>query len=124
MLDRNSDEWRALFARMSGHYLTAHLPDDWGKWPDDVLENFFEDHVWEPLEHWSVDDVFDQIACLTDDVARLLAEPKGANKEEAFWEWIDQCPKGIYVNHDFTDDEDHQKIHVFGFAVPKETEDE
>ena len=75
-LDRNSDEWRALFARMSGHYLTAYLPDDWGKWPDDVLENFFEDHVWEPLEHWSVDDVFDQIASLTDDVARLLAERK------------------------------------------------
>lgn len=42
---------------------------------------------------------------------------------EAFWQWIDECPKGVYVNHDFTDDEDNQKIHVFGFAVPKEGED-
>lgn len=46
-----------------------------------------------------------------------------ASLAEAFWQWIDECPKGVYVNHDFTDDEDNQKIHVFGFAVPKENED-
>lgn len=43
---------------------------------------------------------------------------------EKFWAWIDQCPDGVYVNHDFTDDEDDQKIYVFGFAVPKENDDE
>ena len=37
---------------------------------------------------------------------------------QQFWDWIAECPKGIYVNHDWTDTEDHQKIHVFGFAVP------
>ena len=45
-------------------------------------------------------------------------------KSQEFWAWIDQCPDGVYVNHDFTDDEDDQKIHVFGFAVPKENDDE
>lgn len=37
-----------------------------------------------------------------------------------FWEWIDQCPDGVYINHDHTDDDDDQLIYVFGFAVPKE----
>ena len=45
-------------------------------------------------------------------------------KAQEFWAWIDQCPDGVYVNHDFTDDEDTQKIHVFGFAVPKEEDDD
>ena len=44
-------------------------------------------------------------------------------KAKEFWEWIDQCPKGVYVNHDFTDDDDDQLIYVFGFAVPKEEND-
>ena len=46
-------------------------------------------------------------------------------KSQEFWAWIDQCPDGVYVNHDFTDDEGYdQKIHVFGFAVPKEIDDD
>jgi hypothetical protein len=44
-------------------------------------------------------------------------------KSQKFWAWINQCPDGVYVNHDFTDDEDDQKIHVFGFAVPKEDDE-
>ena len=50
-------------------------------------------------------------------------------KSQEFWAWINQCPDGVYVNHDFTDDEwatefyDDQTIHVFGFAVPKEIDD-
>ena len=45
-------------------------------------------------------------------------------KAKEFWEWIDQCPDGVYVNHDSTDDEDEQNIYVFGFVVPKENEDD
>ena len=48
-------------------------------------------------------------------------------KSQEFWAWIDQCPDGVYVNHDFTEvdnDEDDQKIHVFGFAVPKEIDND
>ena len=50
----------------------------------------------------------------------MTSKDKNQTAEKAFWDWIGQCPKGIYVNHDFTDSEDHQKIHVFGFAVPVE----
>jgi len=45
-------------------------------------------------------------------------------KSQEFWAWIDRCPDGVYVYHDFTDDEDDQKIHVFGFAVPKEIDND
>ena len=45
-------------------------------------------------------------------------------KLQEFWAWIDQCPDGVYVNHDSTDDEDEQNIYVFGFAVPKENDDD
>ena len=41
-------------------------------------------------------------------------------KSKEFWAWINQCPDGVYVNHDSTDDEDEQHIYVFGFVVPKE----
>jgi len=43
--------------------------------------------------------------------------------DKQFWDWIENCPKEIYVNHDYTDDEDKHKIYVFGFAVPKEKEE-
>jgi hypothetical protein len=45
-------------------------------------------------------------------------------KSQEFWAWIDKCPDGVYAYHDFTDDEDTQKIHVFGFVVPKENDDD
>jgi len=41
-----------------------------------------------------------------------------ATPSQKFWDWIAQCPDEIYIHHDFTDTEDHQKIHVYGFAVP------
>lgn len=47
--------------------------------------------------------------------------------EKAFWEWIDQCPEGIHVDHDFimvSDLTPHQKIKYFHFTIPMEKEDE
>lgn len=68
-------------------------------------------------------DLFDRVGAIQPgnrqiDLEQIIMEK--TTKEQAFWDWIDQCPEGVYVNHDFTDDEDEQKIHVFGFAVPKE----
>ena len=31
-----------IFARMSGHFLCQHLPDDWADWPEEKLDKFFE----------------------------------------------------------------------------------
>ena len=30
-----------VFARMSGNFLTEHLPDDWASWSDKKLQKFF-----------------------------------------------------------------------------------
>ena len=32
-----------IFARMSGHFLCQHLPDDWADWPEEKLDKFFEE---------------------------------------------------------------------------------
>ena len=69
-------------------------------------------------------DALDELAAKSRMVITVNVDEQEPTKAEAFWQWIDECPKGVYVNHDFTDDEDNQKIHVFGFAVPKEGEDE
>ena len=46
------------------------------------------------------------------------------SKKEEFLDWIDQCPDGIYVHHEDTNDEDDNLIYVYGFSVPKEQDDE
>jgi hypothetical protein len=61
-----------IFARMSGHFLCQHLPDDWADWPEEKLDKFFEDNAWEPLEYWPVNDVYELIDSLTRDVMNLM----------------------------------------------------
>ena len=50
-----------LFARLSGHFLCQHLPDDWADWSEEKLDQFFVLNVWEPLEDWPVNDVYELI---------------------------------------------------------------
>ena len=61
-----------IFARMSGHFLCEHLPDDWADWPEEKLDKFFEDNAWEPFEYTPVNDVYELIDNLTRDVMDLL----------------------------------------------------
>ena len=61
-----------IFARMSGHFLCQHLPDDWADWPEEKLDKFFEDNAWEPFEYWDVHDMYELIDCLTRDVMNLM----------------------------------------------------
>ena len=65
-----------VFARMSGNFLTEHLPDDWASWSDEKLHNFFSDYAWHPFEHWAFKDVFDLINIATYEVMKLLEESK------------------------------------------------
>ena len=67
-----SIEHTKIFARMSGHFLTSHLPDDWDTWEEEKIDQFFSDHAWEPLEYWPVNDVFELIDALTIDVMNLM----------------------------------------------------
>ena len=47
----------------SGQVLSTFLPKDFDTWPDEKLEQFCEDHVWEPLEgsngEWIVEQIYD-----------------------------------------------------------------
>lgn len=65
-----------VFARMSGNFLTEHLPDDWASWSDEKLQKFFSDYAWHPFEHWAFKDVFDLINIATYEVMKLLEESK------------------------------------------------
>ena len=66
------EEYTKIFARLSGHFLCQHLPDDWADWPEEKLDKFFEDNTWEPLEYWPVNDVYELIDSLTRDVMNLM----------------------------------------------------
>ena len=74
MQDRNK-----VFAKMSGNFLTEHLPDDWASWPDKKLKKFFSENAWHQLEHWNFEEVFDLIEHTTNDVMELL-KPNPAQK--------------------------------------------
>jgi hypothetical protein len=97
-------DYNKLVARLSGHYLTEHLPDDWDTWPDtweetkekypncvnakneivedlpfgngdySCLTDFMEQNAWEAFEDWSTDDVMSQITGLADEVVRIFKE--------------------------------------------------
>ena len=96
--------YNKLVARLSGHYLTKHLPDDWSTWPDTeedtkekypdcvnaeneivedlpfgdgdytCLTDFMEQHAWQPFQDWSTKDVMFQITGLADEVVKILKE--------------------------------------------------
>lgn len=64
--------YEKVFARMSGHFLAAHLPDDWNEWEEEKLDQYMIDNHWEPLEYWEVNDVYGMIDALAIDVLNLM----------------------------------------------------
>ena len=45
----------------SGHFLTENLPDDYDQWSDEKLDDFIDDHIWEPFEDLEPSFIWDQI---------------------------------------------------------------
>ena len=45
----------------SQHFLTESLPDDWQKMSDEEVDEFIENHKWQPIEYWEVRDIWQQI---------------------------------------------------------------
>jgi hypothetical protein len=45
----------------SQHFLTESLPDDWQKMSDEEVDEFIENHKWQPIEDWEVKDIWQQI---------------------------------------------------------------
>lgn len=72
----------------SGHFLTEYLPDNWEDMSDDDQDKWLESHAWEPLENFSVDDVWNVI----DSAARSI---KSFTVREMIKEGIDMCDENL-----------------------------
>ena len=65
-------QYEKLFIRMSGHFLSVHLPDDFFTYEEEDQMQFIVDHAWQPFEYYQPEDVYDLIDNLTGDVTRLM----------------------------------------------------
>ncbi len=63
-----------LFQRLSGHFLSEHLPKNWHDMSEKELDDFIEANAWEPLLYWTADEIFGLIDALTTDVESIIAE--------------------------------------------------
>jgi len=61
-----------LFQRLSGHFLSENLPEDWHEMSEDELIAFIEENTWEPLEYCSGDEIFESIFTLVEDVELII----------------------------------------------------
>ena len=53
-------EYQKYIPEASGHYFTEHLPDGWDTWDEKELNEWCEEHAWEPFEYHPTDWVFEQ----------------------------------------------------------------
>jgi hypothetical protein len=63
-----------LVQRLSGHFLSEQLPDNWHELSEEELSTFIEANTWEPLEHCNADEIFEVIDVLTRDVEAIIEE--------------------------------------------------
>jgi hypothetical protein len=61
-----------LVVRVSAHFLTKPLPDNWMDLEPDDLDQFMQDHAWEPLENKDTDDVLFIIESLAQDMGKIF----------------------------------------------------
>jgi len=71
-ISEKEQQYNKLFVRLSGHFLYEHLPDDFWTYEDEDQMQFIQDHLWEPLEYHSPEDVYSLIDSLTYDVQHIL----------------------------------------------------
>jgi len=71
-ISKNEQEYNKLFIRLSGHFLSEHVPDDFFTYDDEDQMTLIEDHVWAPFEYHSSEDVYDLIDSLVYDVQNIL----------------------------------------------------
>ena len=58
----------------SGYFLSNPLPEEWDDMSDKELNVFLRKNVWQPLEHIDIDELWELIESLSDDMQRLLNE--------------------------------------------------
>ena len=45
----------------SGQFLTEHFPDDYEQWSNEKLDDYIDDHKWEPFEDYDPSFIWEQI---------------------------------------------------------------
>jgi hypothetical protein len=65
-------KYHKLFIRLSGHFLSAHLPDDFFTYEEEDQMQFIADHAWQPFEYHEPEDVYDLIDNLTYEVMNII----------------------------------------------------
>ena len=61
-------EYEKLFAAISAHFLTQQLPDNWGDFDDEYLEEWFVECAVHTYEYWDWAQVYAKIAAITETV--------------------------------------------------------
>jgi hypothetical protein len=67
-------EYEKLFAAISGHFLTQQLPDNWGDFEDEYLEEWFTECAVDTYEYWEWARVYEKIASITETVMELMKD--------------------------------------------------
>ena len=56
----------------SGQFLTENLPDDYDQWSNEKLDDFIDDHKWEPFEDYDPSFIWEQIEHLAYSVRKYI----------------------------------------------------
>ena len=65
-------EEQKLIIRLSGHFLSEHLEDDFFELDDDKQMEYIKEYAWEPFEYHDPEDVYDLISSLAYDVMDIM----------------------------------------------------
>ena len=63
--------YEKIFAKVSGHFLTQELPDNWRDFDDEYLEEWFTECALDIHELWEWDEVYDRIDRIVVDIIEL-----------------------------------------------------
>jgi 3'-phosphoadenosine 5'-phosphosulfate sulfotransferase (PAPS reductase)/FAD synthetase len=61
----------------SAHFLTDSLPDDWQNMENEEIDEFIENHKWQPIEDWEIDDIWQQIGQVARSMRSYINKQKG-----------------------------------------------
>ena len=56
----------------SGQFLTEPFPDNYDQWSDEKLDDFIDDHKWEPFENYDPSFIWEQIQHLAYSVRKYI----------------------------------------------------
>ena len=68
------DKQDLIFA--SSYYLFETLPNHFIDWEEDKLNEWIEEHAWQPFENWEGEDLWIEIEKLADGVREYIKENK------------------------------------------------